>query len=375
MVKKLVVLFFFCLAIFILCLFVIPSVYGEINQTAEVQSYAVLTRIPEDSWSFTGRTEASVSLKGQSGKNVKSELTIDAGLGESLSIDLSRAFIRVRFPLFRAALGKYRLSWGEGIFFNAGDILFGSTDLQVDLQSDIFRTEGKWLGAVNIPLGSFSFTEGVFLPPMPDSEAELTGDLLLPKIYHTIIGGRIAGEIGPLSLESGYIYNGKEDNHQAYFGLHTNLFFDIYSCGAVTIPAGTAEKEEIQESLRFSLGLFRLFYLPLDMTLSMRSEGILRPYQNWKPQEAGLLTDPALYGLLLYQDITFSPISSISLLARILISPIDLSALYALGGDWNIYQGLHITSFLILQAGGPTDLFALDRTGSFAGTIGFRFVF
>lgn len=61
---------------------------------------------------------------------MKALLQIDSrfapGTPVVVAIEVPRAYVKLRFPWMRVTLGKTRLSWGQGLPFNAGDLIFGS---------------------------------------------------------------------------------------------------------------------------------------------------------------------------------------------------------------------------------------------------------
>ena len=110
------------------------------------------------------------------------------------------------------------------------------------------------------------------------------------------------------------------------------------------------------------------------MSLSLRIEGLVRPMGSWQPISHPE-TEEEQYGILLYPEATFSPSRSVSILLRSLVSPVDASASFVTGFDWNVYQGFHLLAFCILQAGEAEDLFSWEKPGGFSTMIGFRHIF
>ena len=82
-----------------------------------------------------------------------------------------------------------------------------------------------------------------------------------------------------------------------------------------------------------------------------------------------------MYGIYLFPEIAFSPSDTLSLQLRILVSPVDLSALAMTGVTWNVYQGLDVFSYLSLMVGDADDLYNLDSPRSVSWTTGLEFVF
>jgi len=115
-------------------------------------------------------------------------------------------------------------------------------------------------------------------------------------------------------------------------------------------------------------------------SLSFRLEAAIRPGSLWQ-EATGTAALPAsdpdapMYGIYLFPEIAFSPSDTLSLQLRILVSPVDLSALAMTGVTWNVYQGLDVFSYLSLMVGDADDLYNLDSPRSVSWTTGLEFVF
>jgi hypothetical protein len=120
--------------------------------------------------------------------------------------------------------------------------------------------------------------------------------------------------------------------------------------------------------------------------VSFRLEGLLYPDGEWQElSEEEILArsaaeestgdSPTRYALSLFPEISWSPSESVALFGRVLVSPIDLSALWIAGSEWNIYEGLTLGAYLSVQSGGELDTYGFDRTGGAAVTTSVRYVF
>ena len=361
MVGRLTILFLACLILFLLSIFVIPRAFGETAVSAETGAFLLLSRVPDEDWSLAGTGYGSLAIKQKGSSTVKGELILDCYLLDQVLFDISRAYIKVRFPSFRASMGKARLSWGEGTYFNAGNILFDSTDLSPDLTAEVLRDEGKWLGSVNLPLGAFSFLEAAVLPPVPVLTDILSGTGSYPPITETAAGIRGLMQPGPLQVEAGYGYIGADDVHNPYISIQGNLLVDFYLSAAAGFNTTSASWENFYSTFNVSFGLFHLFIFPRGRSLSLRLEGLLRPDASWQADSSPLASED--HGLLLYPEITFAPFSSLTFLLRSVIAPVDGSALISAGLDWHITQGLHLLFFSLVNAGGAEDLFPTSEPG------------
>ncbi len=374
MVTRLFLLFFCCIVLFVFGLFIAPLAFGELNMSGETGTYVTLSRVPGEAWSFTGSAFGRLTASPEGSDSVKSELSLDVYTFSVPYIDIYRAYVKVRFPVFRATMGKTRLSWGEGSYFNAGDILFGSLEVEPDLTSEAFRTTGRWLAAVTLPTGRFSLFEGAVLPPVPAAGTPNGSGIDLPRISETTLGLRYVTKVGTVKLEAGYGYRGSDDLHESYVGIQGNLVADYHVTAAASIPAAEPGWEDVADRMRISWGLFYLVPGLRESTFSFRLEGLVRPKGSWNAV-SHTVADAEPYGILLYPEIMFSPVRSLSLLLRSVVSPLDGSALSTGGLDWNVYQGFHILTFTAVQSGGRENLFSWEKPGSLAFTLGFRSTF
>ncbi|MCX7029806.1 MAG: hypothetical protein NTU62_06750, partial [Spirochaetes bacterium] len=153
------------------------------------------SRLGEGDWALVTMGTARVSAA-VSSENVKAEVAVDALLGDGIVASLARASIGVRFPSFRLTVGKARLSWGEGVAFNAGDLLFGgASPTGLDLTAEALRDDAAWLASVYVPMGRFSFAEAVVLPPPLNIAEFLANPLTAPDPSELALGGRVVGKL------------------------------------------------------------------------------------------------------------------------------------------------------------------------------------
>ncbi len=337
---------------------------AENSISAELRNQATAAR-GEDGVSAAGVTQAELSFRSTGNRDVKGELVLNADVGETAVLDIHRAYIKSRFPGLRLTMGKTRLSWGEGFLFNAGDLLFGSTGTGVDLTADELRTAGKWLGAVNIPLGRFSFAELVYLPPQGDlldyridsrlyssgassEEPELSSESVPSG------GGRIVLKPLGVKTEAGYYYNAPEESHDHYLSLQGNLFVDWHLSAGTSLAAADPTAEEWLENLAISFGLSHMLRVGYDTKLNMRLEGLFRPEAAWQAESG------EEYGIYLYPELNLIPDDRKNIFYRAVVSPVDISAVHTLGGSWNIYQDFDLLTYAGFNSGESGDTFAWD---------------
>ena len=150
---------------FILLLFLLPGLcsYAASGVSSSVKMTLMnsLARIEGEEWGFWGLGTGRLTLKseGVESKNVRAQLSLDTTIGDEVLLDVARAYVKTRFPGFRVTVGKDAVSWGEGSFYNAGDVIFGPVPLSGDLTAEVMREDAVWLTSAYIPFGTYSFIE------------------------------------------------------------------------------------------------------------------------------------------------------------------------------------------------------------------------
>lgn len=337
---------------------------AEAELSAELTSSATAWFIPDVDPLFFGGVSARLSAKSTGNSNVQGEFTISGNHSYSgsqerwiSSFDIYRAFIQTDFPAIRFTMGKTRLTWGDGIFFNAGDRLYGSSDLNVQLTADTLRDDSRWSVATYIPFGLFNFVELV----------ALANEQVLEKID---AGGRIVGELGSTKLEAGYYLDGKAGRHEPYVSFQGNLLLDWHLSAATSINADDLV-ESSKDGLEISTGLSYTFYLEGGHSVSTRLEGLVRPFRSWEEMLTTSIDEADRYGLLLYPEINWST-NTTSLALNGFYSPVDNSAIVVLSWKWNVFQGLKLLASAGVSIGDESDLF---ETGVYSASIGANYIY
>lgn len=382
--------------VFIILIIILPSaIFADGSLTLDMAVNNLIFRTPDTEtdgedyyWAWMTSGAGGFSFESEGNRNVKSELQFSfsypelaATLGYSLPIvTLDKAYVKARFPVFRITAGKTRLSWGEGFMFNSGDLLFGSTGTSVDLTADELRTETTWLTAVNVPLGRFSFIEAVCLTPETSIEyVEYAGETIPAIIYGNITeasaGGRFYTKLLDIKTEAGYLYSGGNEDaaHRFYASFQGNLFTDWYltAGSAVSAEAESDELiEDIENNLSISGGLFYMYQINSISTLTFRLEGLYSPFGVFEEAtwEAG--SEAPAYGVYLYPEIVYAPSDTLSISARSVFSPADLSAGISAGLGWNVFEGFTLFAYLLSNAGDGDDTFSWDRAHNLIASAG-----
>lgn len=273
-------------------------------------------------------------------------------------IGLEDAYIKARFPSFRLTAGKTRLSWGDGVLFNSGDLIFESLDTAVDLSASELRNTTTWLFSLLYPIDAFSFAEVVYLPSFGSLE-------------DIGAGGRLYLTSGSMKYEAGYLFKGEADSHSGYLSLQGNLGFDWY---LATSSSYVDTLSDLSGQWNISAGLF--FLIPIDRarTLSVRFESLVRPFGEY---EEGTTGEP--YWLYLYPELSLKASDSLSVSLRAIISPVDASASISTAFDWNVLQGFSLTGYLLAGLGDGNDTFSFSPSDGeihgLAAAIGVRYLY
>jgi hypothetical protein len=150
--------------------FLALPLWGESSITAKMELYNSIGRLKADNWYSTGIGIASIIINQKGNRNVKSQIKLSAVMPDPTGtnpvyFDISRAYVKFRFPKIRTVIGKAPFSWGEGLVFNAGDVIFGSSALNTNLMQSEFLDTATWLTTLYYPLGNFSYLEAIAISP------------------------------------------------------------------------------------------------------------------------------------------------------------------------------------------------------------------
>lgn len=341
------------------------------NPVVEMQLLSVISYTPNTSqWNEAMAPALSLSISSGRSGNVRGEVVLKtpnpmlfstASTSDIYEEILHKAYFKARFPSVRLTAGKTRLSWGDGMLFNAGDVLYGSNDTSVTLTQSELRSETGLLVSLNYPLGFFSFAEAVVLPS-PDMQIEHMGG-----------GARFYTTVQETKVEAGYItIHESERLHKPYISLQGNIGPDWYLSSSLAIPQSGDIGEETLDSWVITGGLFHIQYLENDKNVSLRLEFLTRPAGNWKLESQSDADCP----LLLYPEVVYTPSSSLSWSLRTIISPLDLSFNTTLGVNWAVLEGFSLLGFLSSPFGETGDLFSWDGPTSRASlTLGASWIF
>jgi hypothetical protein len=340
----------------------LATITGSANPTVDLSLVQLIAApdptIARADWMYMSTAGISVALKSPNTGNVRGEVAFQLAYPDfppgPMQVDtlMQRAYLQIRFPSFRLTMGKTRLDWGEGMVFNAGNVLEEALELATALTVAGPTSRNRWLSAVNIPLGPFSFLEAVVLPP---------ASMLLSE---TSVGARCYAPLGNMKLELGYSFRWELENsadpesgrhqHRPYISMQGSLGPDWQLSSSFAVPTTGATAQSIQESWTNTLGLFQLIPIGYSGTLALRLEAQIAPFRSWSKQ-ADPHTD---YALMLYPEISYSIEGGPQFTIRSIVSPVDTCAVLIGGVQWNILQGLTLQAYLTANLGDEDDTFA-----------------
>ncbi|NCB02209.1 MAG: hypothetical protein EOM67_08600 [Spirochaetia bacterium] len=271
-------------------------------------------------------------------KNVKADVGVNVGfysLTTIPTISLDRLTIKARFPSFRVTLGKTRLDWGEGSLFNAGNVLFEDTAIDIPLLTTSPILDRQWLGAITIALTSFSFFEGALIIPETEKLSDLKG------------GIRYYNSEGDVKVDAGLsIRNNALTPHLSVLG---NIGLDASLSASFDIPLTEDDPSSMKESLSISTSLFYVYSFLNQDSLSLTLEALYTPFSL-----------DATNTLFLYPVVQYALSNGLSFSMRSIISPIDMSASVSASMGWNIFDGLQISALINTELGESGDSFTYN---------------
>ncbi|MCK9170821.1 MAG: hypothetical protein M0P01_10445 [Treponema sp.] len=259
------------------------------------------------------------------------DISGNAVISDQKSESLDKAYIKLRFPWFtgqrmRLSLGKMPLSWGYGVVFNAGDIVFGPEPESFKNSETVFsggtesslsdlRTSTDWIVNASVPLldGKLAVEPVAVLPLESGSAAAVSGE---SELYSALAdsGSTLSGRSGyPRAggrimfmsyleqietVEAGYLTDFTAAEQQFYAAADGNLYVDYNLCAAFSLfkdslsftgSSGTEKKytpsEQTKECTMLSLGLSKIFSVAAfdaaqAHTLSLRAETLYYPFSG-----------------------------------------------------------------------------------------------
>lgn len=305
--------------------------------------------------------DLKISLPSPNSGNVRGEVVLEATYPSAAALTLDnivhKVYLRARFPSFRLTAGKTRLSWGDGMLFNAGDVLYGSASTSVNLMQATLRETTGWMASLNYPLGFFSFAEAILIPSTTT------------RVEDAGFGLRFYTNVGETKVEAGYATTDSSGRtHKPYVSLQGNIGPDWYLSSSVTLDQ---ELSASSSDFLVTGGLFHSLYFSGDRTMTLRLEFLSRPLESWafKSQEDATCT------LLLYPEVVYTPSSTLSLSMRTILSPLNFSGQATLGASWSVFEGFSLVGYLSAPFGQSSDLFNWEGIQTISMNIGASWIY
>lgn len=227
--------------------------------------------------------------------NIAEFFTTGNKMGVQQSAELSRSYVKIRLPWFkerkmRLNIGKMPVSWGYGMVYNAGDIIFGalppnSSESQLNnptiTKSSLseLRQQADWFVQASLPIAfGLNFEPLLRIP--------LSLDTLQNKGQKPSFGGRLLWTPYWHALESaeaGYLASRDGKTHYAYGALDGNLYFDYTLCTQTSIATSSHNSPDIQWVVSGALSkgfIITNYNTGYEMPLSIRLESLWIPTQN-----------------------------------------------------------------------------------------------
>ena len=297
--------------------------------TAEALNSVFFT---EDDSIVSGVGRGELDLRSRGSSDVRGRLQIctlltDVGGESTTEVSVPRAEIRWRTTVaeslrVRLTAGRSRLSWGDGVLFNAGDTINGVAPQSIDLTAETLRDETQWLVAGYVPLGRFAFFEPVVLIPGT------------APAWHTAAGARTQFQLADVKTELGYLYRGAEEVHHPSVSVQGHLLVDWYAAASLRLP------DPPNEELFTSAGLLH--------------NGTMRSGAPWSARTE-VLWQQGDQMLSVYPEFTWSPSSLFSLFLRGQLTPVEdatlldadeIESVSTVGCTWTPATGLQLSLFV-----------------------------
>jgi len=303
------------LALLILCT---ASAFSQVVFSGKVQANTGWLRLSDptsgtayDLWTGSGyvqlnlETEGSQTIKGYvSGSySVNSpDMGEFATNGNTMAVvqsgELDRAYVKIRLPWFdgrkmRLNIGKMPVSWGYGMVYNAGDIIFGAlpsdssggtTSGFATSESSLseLRAAADWFVNASLPIVSGLSFEPLFRLPLSLNDFQGANK----QVDVPSFGGRILWTPYWQALETaeaGYLASRDGKTHYAYAGVDGNLSVDYNLAAQARIDTDSDKSPDTQWVVSGALAKIFTFVnydTGYEMPLSFRLEALWIPTQN-----------------------------------------------------------------------------------------------
>jgi hypothetical protein len=187
-------------------------------------------------------------------KDVKGTVRFDVAdvSDQAPTAELSRAWMKFRFPGVRFTTGLGRIGWGPGRVLVPGDLLFDSVGTELNFESDELRTAGAWLGDAWVSLGDEAFAEAA--------------------VVQSLVAARVSAAPGGVTLEAASAWDAAANTAKAALSTQFHLGVDWYATVREDLPAeASALSPPAPSTTSAGAGAFGLWTLEA-FTLTSRHE-------------------------------------------------------------------------------------------------------
>lgn len=266
---------------------VAPSAIGT-HDVWLSDGYIQLNLITEGSQIIKGYISGSYSINTP---DIEELTTTGNKMAVKQEAKLDRAYLKVRLPWFdsqkmRLHIGKMPVSWGYGMVYNAGDIIFGvlpdSTSGFVSNENSLseMRIATDWFVNAILPIVS-----GLTLEPLV--RLPLTLDISEAKSkQQASFGGRFFWTPYWQILESaeiGYLASGDGKTHYAYTGFDGTLYVDYTFCAQMSINTDLQDLSDAEWVVSGTLSkiiTFINYNTGYELPVTIRLESLWKPTQD-----------------------------------------------------------------------------------------------
>ncbi len=198
---------------------------------------------------------------------------------------IDKAYFKTRIPFIhdsfmRLSIGKMPISWGYGLIYNSGDILYSGNSQSAPLDSALsdlnkIRSFTDWAFHIYLPFSDLIIAEAAFLPQLEQNfvSENSTRSALRVQIFPYARFLECA-EIGS-SIQNDNTFK-KIDNLKLYAGLDGTLFIDYNLCSSIEFsPSENIPLMFNKDAWSLSGSLYYSF-----SKFNIRTEALYHPMKN-----------------------------------------------------------------------------------------------
>ncbi|NIZ47638.1 hypothetical protein PVA44_06920 (plasmid) [Entomospira nematocerorum] len=304
----------------------------ELQTRLEADAF-IQNRTPDLGWQVVGLVSARMAITHRTAQ-MRVEVTPEfTQIGLTSNFGFYRAFWRANFGShFRMTLGKAPITWGRGYYYNTGDLFFSASSSGITLSSDNFRDNARWLLNFYIPLGRFSYIEVVgatgsgagsivSIDNTTGSVTPMQGD----SFHYRNLAGGIRAQFQWLGVQTelATAYLGEKESLRHALTLSGGIAQTLDWYLGARYDWNPQQQIATKEKFELSMGFSLPWTFQNRQRLTVALESIIRPFGKWQRYADAGVED---YGAEIFAQLTYQPISIMSLTTRVVFSPVDLSS-------------------------------------------------